>query len=69
MKQTEQDAMTLAKANGWVFAGHNDAPRSLPLEERARLSNVHHATITALIRRGLLVKSFGPDGGVAGRLP
>jgi hypothetical protein len=68
-KQTELDALTLAEANGAVYAGSNQPPKNLTLDERARLSKVHHSTISALIKRGLLVKSFGPEGGVAGKLP
>jgi hypothetical protein len=69
MKQTEIDALALATANGKVYAGFNHAPKDLPLEDRARMQMVHHATITALIRKGDLLQTYGPDGGYAGKLP
>ena len=69
LKQTEQDAITLATINGVVFAGTNNAPKNLPLEDRARMGTVHHATLTSMIKRGLLVKTFGSEGGYAAKLP
>lgn len=68
-KQTELDALTLATVNGKVYAGFNHAPKDLPLEDRARMSKVHHATITALIRKGELAQTHSSDGGYAGMLP
>lgn len=69
LKQTEKDAIKLAEMNGVVFAGRNHAPRSLPLDEKVRLERVHHATLTSMIKKGLLVKTFGSDGGYAAKLP
>jgi hypothetical protein len=66
--QTEMDALALAVANGIVYAGTNHPPKSLVLEDRARMSKVHHATITALVRKGELIQCHSSDGGYAGKL-
>jgi len=65
----QQDALNLATENGAVFAGKNNAPRSFPFDDRVRMSHVHASTITSLIKRGLLVKTFDTDGGYAGKMP
>jgi len=69
LKQTEQDAITLARVNGMVHAGKNHPPKGVSLDDGCRLSRVHHATITAMVRKGLLVACHSSDGGYAGMIP
>jgi hypothetical protein len=67
LTQHQKDALFLAQTYGTVFAGRNNAPRELPMEVRARMQDVHHSAITALVKRGLLVACRSPDGGYAGK--
>jgi hypothetical protein len=69
LKQTEQDALTLARENGMVHAGKNHPPKGVSLDDGCRLSRVHHATITAMVRKGLLIACHSSDGGYAGMIP
>ena len=67
LTQHQKDALFLAQTYGIVFAGRNDSPKDLPLEDRARMQDVHHAAITALVKRGFLIACHSPDGGYAGK--
>ena len=60
--------MTLAVANGMVYAGRNHPPKGFTLAESARMERVHHSTITALVRRGYLKACLSPEGGYAGKI-
>lgn len=61
MTEAMVKALAIAKRDGMVVAGAGS--------HAGRVERVNARTIDALVRRGLLVRRFGPDGGMAGVLP